>query len=103
MTEKERQEAIITDNISDGDWNQDMIANQYNMDDLAEWGFDIDWIEKPLDPENPDNPPEEFDINEQKIKIVFSYKDSHDIIDKFLREMKEKYPELLYQVEINDQ
>lgn len=103
MTEKERQEAIITDNISDGDWNQDMIANQYNLEDLAEWGFDINWIEKPLDPENPENPPEEFDINEQKIKIVFSYKDSHDIIDKFLREMKEKYPELLYQVEINDQ
>lgn len=103
MTEKDRQEAIVTDNISDGRWDNEMVANLYNLEDLAEWGFDLNWIEKPLDQENPDNPPEQFEIEKQKVKITFAYKDSHEIIDKFLREIHEKYPELIYQVEINDQ
>lgn len=103
MTEKDRQEAIVTDNIFDGAWNTEMLANEYDQNDLAEWGYDIPWQEEPLDPENPDAPAEEFDINKQKVRITFSYKDSHEIIDKFLREMQEKYPELLYTVEINDQ
>lgn len=103
MTEKDRQEAIVTDNISDGRWDNEMVANLYNLEDLAEWGFDLNWIEKPLDPDNPDQEPEDFDIDKAKVKITFAYKDSHEIIDKFLREIHEKYPELIYQVEINDQ
>jgi len=103
MTEKDRQEAVITDNVADGDWNNEILANLYNRDDLVEWGLDIPWQEEPLNPEDPEAEPEEFDIEKQKVKIVFFYKDSHEIIDKFIREMNEKYPELLYQVEINDQ
>lgn len=37
-----------------------------------------------------------------KVKIVFNYTGSREIIDAFLKEMAEKYPELLYTVEIND-
>lgn len=103
MTEKERQEAVITDNISDGEWDSDILANLFNQDDLTEWGLDIPWQEEPLNPDDPDADPEDFDIEKQKVKIVFYYKDSYEIIDKFIREMKAKYPELLYQVEINDQ
>ena len=100
MTEKERQEAIITDNVSDGDWNQDMLANLFSVDDLVEWGLDLPWKEEPLDPDNPEE--KEFDEENAKVKITFFYKDSHTVIDKFLREMKQKYPELLFEVEIND-
>jgi len=100
MTEKERQEAIITDNLADGEWNMEMIANQYDSSDLIEWGFDMSWQEQPIDPDNPEE--KELDIEKQKVKVTFSYKDSHEIIDKFLREMQEKYPELLFTVEIND-
>ena len=99
MTEKERQEAIITDNVSDVEWDTEMLANLFDQDDLTEWGLDIPWQEEPL---NEDGDEEEFDIEKQKVKITFSYKDSHEIIDKFLREMCEKYPELLFTVEIHD-
>lgn len=86
-----------------GEWNTDTLANIFDQDDLTEWGLDLPWEEEPLNPDNPDEPTEDFDVEKQKVKIVFYYKDSHEIIDKFLREMKEKYPELLYEVEINDQ
>lgn len=103
MTQKERQEVIITDNISDGDWNQEMVANMFDEDDLAEWGYDLKWKEEPLNPDNPDEPTEDYDIKKQKVKVTFSYTDSHAIIDTLLREIQEKYPDLLFTVEINDQ
>lgn len=102
LTEKLRQEIIVTDNVSDGEWNMEMLANLYDKADLLEWGLDIPWQEEPLDPDNPDQAAEEFDVEKAKVKVVFYYKDSHEIIDKLIREMKEKYPELLYEVEIND-
>ena len=102
MTEKERQEVIITDNVPDGEWNMEILANLYDQSDLLEWGVDLPWTEEPLDPENPDANEDNFDINTKKVKIIFKYKDSHEIIDKFIREMQKNYPELLYEVEIDD-
>lgn len=102
LTEKEKQEIIITDNIQDGDWNMEDLANYFDTGDLIEWGMDIPWQEQPLDKENPGATTEEFDVDNKKVKIIFKYKDSHEIIDKFLREMQQKYPELLYEVEIDD-
>lgn len=104
LTAKEQQEVLIRMNANTaGEWNTDTLANIFDQDDLTEWGLDLPWEEEPLNPDNPDEPTEDFDVEKQKVKIVFYYKDSHEIIDKFLREMKEKYPELLYEVEINDQ
>ena len=100
MTEKERQEAIVCDNLSDGEWDTEMLANQFNAEDLVEWGLDLPWQEEPLDEENPEE--KEFDEENAKVKVTFFYKDSHILIDKFLREMKQKYPELLFEVEIDD-
>lgn len=102
LTERDRQEIIITDNVSDGEWDMDILANEYEISDLLDWGLDLDWEEEPLDEENPDADPKEFDIEKSKVKVIFSYKDSHEIIDKFLREMHEKYPELLFEVKIDD-
>lgn len=100
LTEKERQEIIITDNVSDGEWDMDMLANEFEMEDLADWGLDLNWSQMEI----PGEEGEEKEINIEKChcKIIFSYTDSHEIIDKFLREMKEKYPELLYEVQIDD-
>ena len=101
MTQKEREEAIITDNISDGEWNMEMVANQFNPEDLVEWGFDIPWEDAEEKDENGE--PEQIDIEKKKVKITIAYTESHKVIDAFLREMHEKHPELLYEVEINDQ
>lgn len=100
MTEKERQEVIVTDNVPDGDFNNEILANLYNVNDLLEWGLDVPWKEQPINEENPEQ--NEFDTETAKVKISFYYKDSHTVIDKFLREMKEKYPELMFEVEIDD-
>ena len=100
LTERERQEIIISDNISDGEWNMEMLANEFEIEDLVEWGLDLDWKDEKETDE--DGNEVEIDANKVKCKIIFPYSESKDIIDAFLKEMKDKYPELLYEVQIDD-
>lgn len=40
LTEKERQEILSSDNLSWGEFDYDILANEFEMEDLIEWGFD---------------------------------------------------------------
>ena len=39
LNETERQRITIKDNLHNGDWDIDKLANAFNMDDLISWGF----------------------------------------------------------------
>jgi hypothetical protein len=41
LTEDEQKQFIIKDNVGFGEWDWDMIANEWDADQLEEWGFDI--------------------------------------------------------------
>jgi DNA modification methylase len=47
-TEEQRREFIVKDNASLGAWDFDALAEGWNIDDLEEWGVDLEWdkIEK---------------------------------------------------------
>lgn len=103
LTDKEQQEVLIRMNANTaGEWDLKKMNELFDDDDLLDWGCDLPWSEEPLDPENPEADPDDFDIDKNKVKIIFYYNDSREIIDTFLREMREKYPELLAKVEIDD-
>lgn len=57
MTEDERREFIIKDNVGFGAWDWDMLANDWDTDDLDDWGLSA-WVEQPTD-EDGDNDEEE--------------------------------------------
>ena len=40
MTGKQR-EFIIKDNVSGGEWDWDMLANEWESEELEEWGIDV--------------------------------------------------------------
>jgi len=40
LTEKQQREFIIKDNVGFGEWDWDMLANEWEADDLNEWGLD---------------------------------------------------------------
>ena len=44
----------------------------------------------------------DIDIENKQVKIIINYHDSPAVIEKFIEEMRQKYPELLYEVEIGD-
>lgn len=50
LTDDERRRFIITDNAGFGEWDWDMLANEWDAGELAEWGVDVpEWAA--LDPE----------------------------------------------------
>lgn len=40
LTEEREREIIIRDNVSNGDWDFDILANEFELEDLQEWGVD---------------------------------------------------------------
>jgi len=51
LTEEREKEIIIRDNVSNGEWDFDELANNWNTDQLAEWGLVFpDWDETPTEP-----------------------------------------------------
>ena len=48
LTESEKQEFIIADNASFGEWDYDKLANEWDNEDLATWGVDVWQPEPPM-------------------------------------------------------
>lgn len=62
LTEEQKDEFMIKDNIANGEWDMDILANEWDPEVLADWGLDaIDWEkpEKEIIEDDPPEPPEE--------------------------------------------
>ena len=48
LTDKQEQEFIIKDNVGYGEWDWDQLANEWDVEDLDEWGLDLplDFVNK---------------------------------------------------------
>lgn len=40
-TEEQKNEFIVKDNVSYGEWDWDVLANQWDADNLEDWGLDL--------------------------------------------------------------
>lgn len=45
-TEEKRKEFVIKDNVGFGEWDWDALANEWDVEELTEWGVDIPNFEK---------------------------------------------------------
>jgi ParB-like chromosome segregation protein Spo0J len=41
LTERQAQEFIVKDNLSFGEWDWDILANEWDSVDLEDWGLDV--------------------------------------------------------------
>jgi ParB-like chromosome segregation protein Spo0J len=48
-TEQQKKEFIIKDNIGYGEWDWDILANEWELDILEDWGLDINALEQKID------------------------------------------------------
>lgn len=44
LTQEQQQEFIVKDNVSFGEWDFDLLANEFNSELLDDWGIDIPQI-----------------------------------------------------------
>ena len=64
LTEQQQKEFLIKDNVSGGEWDWDILANEWDNEELTEWGLDIPnfEVDQVLEAEEDDydaTPPEE--------------------------------------------
>ena len=45
LTEDKQREFLIKDNVSGGEWDWDLLANEWDNEELVEWGLDV-WTQQ---------------------------------------------------------
>ena len=56
LTEQQKREFIIKDNSGFGEWDWDILANEWDVQQLSEWGVDLPVFDLPIeDDENKDD------------------------------------------------
>lgn len=48
-TEEQKKEFIVKDNIGFGQWDWDILANEWNTEELQSWGLDLPTFDKEVD------------------------------------------------------
>jgi len=58
LTDEQKKEFVIKDNAAFGEWDWDLLANQWEIQDLSDWGLDIpaSYFDEDVEPQ--------FDIDE---------------------------------------
>ena len=75
LTEDEQKQFIIKDNVGFGEWDWDMLANEWESDLLEEWGLSVPVIYDGKDINLDDFFEEDNSQKEQKNKIILEYTD----------------------------
>ena len=82
LTEDEKKRFIISDNVGFGEWDWDVLANEWDAEELAEWGLDFPIFS--TEPEFDELSAEEKN-NKPTIKITF---DSVQELEKAKKEIE---------------
>lgn len=100
LTEKDIEELNIRLNKNTGEWDFDILANEWEIDDLLKWGFNPDELEI----KNFDQIPNIDDLiadNANKppiIKITFESQIEFDKAETEIKQIIEKYETAIYSV-----
>jgi len=98
LTEEQKKEFIVKDNVGFGEWEWDMLANEWDSVQLAEWGLDVwkneDDLEEPefneLTEENKNKPP--------TLKITFNTVKDLNNAEIEIANIVNKYEKAIYSV-----
>ena len=82
LSEEKKKEFIVKDNVGYGEWDWDILANQWDEHLLNDWGLDVPVFEPTLEPE-----PEESPVNMFLIELTFNDEESRQ---KAYQELIEK-------------
>ena len=94
LTDKQEQEFIIKDNVGYGEWDWDQLANEWDVEDLDEWGLDL-----PLDFVEPDDLIGDEKNKPATMKIIFESPEQLQKAEIDIQELIDrKYPKAFFSV-----
>lgn len=80
LTEEEQRRFIIADNVGFGEHDWEMLSNEWNVDELEEWGLDIpEWGEDETKEKEQEDLSDNLDVN-YRIEIILSDEKSQELL-----------------------
>ena len=64
LSEEQQKEFIIKDNVGFGEWDWDILANEWDAKQLIDWGVDLPVFDLPIDDEQPKENDDDKDVCE---------------------------------------
>jgi hypothetical protein len=96
LTEEQQREFLIKDNVGFGEWDWDALANDWNPEELNEWGLDVPLM---LDSVEPDDLTDEAKNNPPTIKITLDNVEQLQQAEIDIQELIDrKYPKAFFSV-----
>lgn len=87
LSEAKEREIVIRDNVNNGEWDMDLLANEWNQQDLADWGIDVaGWH---IEPQGDTTPDLRDDYSPKVGEVIYEPKETkHRPADLFTRESR---------------
>tara|TARA_R110000796_G_scaffold10964_1_gene36701 strand:+ start:107 stop:646 length:540 start_codon:yes stop_codon:yes gene_type:complete len=84
LTEEQKEEFIVKDNVGFGEWDWDILGNEWNNEKLGEWGMDVWQPEKDIGLEDffTEDKSEDKD-KKNTIVLEYSEEDYNEILEAF--------------------
>ncbi|QDP66235.1 MAG: hypothetical protein Unbinned805contig1001_6 [Prokaryotic dsDNA virus sp.] len=108
-SEEQKQEFVIADNVNFGEWDYDLLANQYDVVDLDTMGVELDPNMFGVDDDDSVKDAENVKFNDYT--IYFANEEQMDIWYGFMKKLKNKFKDhenissriLMYIAEVYDE
>jgi DNA modification methylase len=68
LTDEEYREYLIRSNANTGSWDVDVLAEHFEVDDLADWGLDVSELDMPIKKKKPEEASPIPELQESPIK-----------------------------------
>ena len=78
LTEEREREIVIRDNVENGDWDFDALANEWDTQELADWGVNVPEVKIPELDEGAEDP--DLEASEITIATASIYGQNGDIL-----------------------
>ena len=96
-TKEQKDEFVVKDNVNFGEWEWDILANEWDSVQLADWGLDVWQNEDDL--EEPDfNELTDSNSKDAVIKITFKNEEHLEDAEKEIANIVSKYEKAFYSV-----
>lgn len=96
-TEEQKRQFIIKDNVTFGQWEWDMLANEWDSESLLDWGLDVVSMQDSFEDETFDESQDALASGDVVINMSMSRQEfelAHDDFEKFIK----TYPKIICKI-----
>jgi len=97
LTEEQQREFLIKDNVSGGEWDWGVLSNEWDSEQLEEWGLDVPNfdIETDYSDKNKELDLNDFEDQKYTIKLEFT-EDDYNLVKDKLQQHGQSPEKILY-------